>query len=205
MKKFLIVLLISMLLPLSVFAAKADQYKTGSMMFTFKGGTTMPAFIHFFDGSSSPHQDYYLFGDGEQRTKINWGGYFSLTFEGFTTSKLSLGGELGYDFNYNINETLLSIVPIFFKTTWYPIQGFFDMPISLGLGMAYIRYGENQSIITLYSNIDVGFVFYFWEQWGIGIHTGLWLIPELNYNKSDWVNNGLLGMMPITLSVTYRS
>jgi hypothetical protein len=203
-KKFFIVLLLCVLLPCSLFAA-ADEYKTGSMMFTFKAGTTMPAFVKFFDSSSGYTEPFVLFGDGDNKTKLNWGGYFSLSFEGFTTSKLSLGGELGYDFNYTIGSTIFSIVPLFFKVTYYPFQGFFDMPISIGLGGSYWRYGTDKSLLTLYSNVDVGFVFYFWDNWGIGLHTGLWLVPELDYKKDDWNNNGIIGFMPITLSVTYRS
>jgi hypothetical protein len=59
--------------------------------------------------------------------------------------------------------------------------------------------------MTLFFNVDVGFVYYITENWGIGIHSGFWLIPELNYQKEDRDYNALLGMVPIVLSVSYRS
>ncbi|MFA6845282.1 MAG: hypothetical protein WCR02_06110 [Sphaerochaetaceae bacterium] len=202
MKKILIAVLLSLLVPVAAFAS-ATEYKTGSMMFTFKGGATVPAFIKFFDNEGSGLDD--RFWPGEGNTGLNVGGFFSLSFEGFTTPYLSLGGELGYNFNYDAGTVLFSMVPFFFKLTYYPIQGDFDMPISLGLGFSYWKYGTDNSLMTLYANVDIGFVYYFWKDWGVGIHTGLWLAPELNYTKTDWVNNALLGMIPVTLSVTYRS
>jgi hypothetical protein len=204
-KKLLIVVLVCLLVPSTLFSA-AKEYKTGSMLFTFKGGTTLPTFIYFFhDNELTDYRFYYGMGSGDRSTKLYPGGNFSLSFEGFTTDSLSLGGELGYNFNYTIGDTLFSIVPLFFKVTYYPVQGKFDLPISLGAGISYMKFGEDQSLITLYANIDIGFVFYVTENWGIGIHSGFWLVPELNYTKTDRQYNSLLGMAPVVLSVSYRN
>lgn len=203
-KKLLAITLACLFLTSSLFA-EAKEYKTGSMIFSFKGGTTLPTFIYFPNESANEFQWYYGMGSGDQATKLFAGGDFGLSFEGFTTSSLSLGGELGYNFNYTIGEVLFSVVPLTFKVTYYPIQGKFDLPLSLGAGISYMKFGEDQSLMTLFFNVDVGFVYYITENWGIGIHSGFWLIPELNYQKEDRDYNGLLGMVPIVLSVSYRS
>jgi len=205
-KKTALVIILTSLLGVGALFGEALQYKTGSMIFTFKGGTTLPSFIYFFKDNSLNEQRLYTgMGKGDNSTKLYPGGNFSLSFEGFTTPSISLGGELGYNFNYTIGETLFSIVPLYFKISYYPVQGKFDMPVSLGLGMSYMKYGDDKSLITLFTNVDVGFVYYINENWGIGIHSGFWLIPELNYKQADRSSNALLGMTPVVLSVSYRN
>ena len=135
-KKTALVIILTSLLGVGALFGEALQYKTGSMIFTFKGGTTLPSFIYFFKDNSLNEQRLYTgMGKGDNSTKLYPGGNFSLSFEGFTTPSISLGGELGYNFNYTIGETLFSIVPLYFKISYYPVQGKFDMPVSLGLGM----------------------------------------------------------------------
>jgi hypothetical protein len=45
-KKLLAITLACLFIPSSLFA-EAKEYKTGSMIFSFKGGTTLPTFIYF--------------------------------------------------------------------------------------------------------------------------------------------------------------
>ena len=49
-----------------------------------------------------------------------------------------------------------------------------------------------------------GVTWYPGEHWGVGLNTGLWLIPEFNYNDALKKDNALAGFVPITVSVTYR-
>ena len=204
MKKKVAILALSLFLPSMAFAA-TDTYRTGSMIFHFAAGTSMPGFIHFFGDAGGLDSDHWLWGEDDHATKLNWGGNFSLGFERFTSSTLSLGGELGYDFNYCVNDDLFTAVPLQFKLTWYPVQGTVDLQVSLGIGTVYERFGEDKSMLNLSLSLDVGMNFYIWEHWGVGIHSGLWLIPEFNYNSGDQENDGVLGLVPITLLVSYRN
>ena len=91
MKKKVAILALSLFLPSMAFAA-TDTYRTGSMIFHFAAGTSMPGFIHFFGDAEGLDSDYWLWGEDDHATKLNWGGNFSLGFERFTSSTLSLGG-----------------------------------------------------------------------------------------------------------------
>jgi hypothetical protein len=178
-------------------AFSADYYDTGSQLFSFHVGVTVPAFSYFF---SDGELDSWM---GEDGTGMGLGGYGSISYQVFSSSKSALGGEIGYDFNYSVGEELFTAIPFFAKWSYYPIQGAVDVPFSLGLGAAYISYDEG-SLLTMYAQLEGGVVWYPTDNWGFGINTGFWLIPELNYNEDLQDDNALFGMIPVTLSVTYR-
>lgn len=206
-RKLLAVMLFSLLVPTCAFAELA-QYRVGSMIFGFKAGTSMPAFDYFWDSESNTDYDFYwLWGGeaGDHRTKLKWGGYFSLEFERFINSKLSLGGELGYDFNYVIDDQLYTSIPVFFKVTYYPVSGRIDIPLMLGIGTTYERYGDEKSLLTPFLIVETGITVYPWEKWGFGVQSGLMLTPEFNYQDEYKHDNNILGMVPITVSVQYRT
>ena len=88
MKKKVAILALSLFLPSMAFAA-TDTYRTGSMIFHFAAGTSMPGFIHFFGDAEGLDSDYWLWGEDDHATKLNWGGNFSLGFERFTSRALA--------------------------------------------------------------------------------------------------------------------
>jgi len=195
MKKFFLLCLIALLLPLTLYAA--DYYDAGSQQFSFRLGTNVPTFVHFFDDNTT------LTVPGEGNTGMKMGGYGSISYQMFNSPKTAIGGEIGYSFNYSANKKIFSAVPFFAKYSYFPLQGTFDIPLSVGLGGAYIKY-DTGSLMTLYANFEVGAIWFPGENWGFGISTGMWLIPELNYEDNLKADNALAGFIPITLSVTYR-
>jgi hypothetical protein len=195
MKKFLVLCVLAVTLPFTLFAA--SYYDTGSQMFSFKVGTTIPSFTYFFSSGD------LLTGIGEGKTGLDAGGYGSISYQVFTSPQIAIGGEIGYGFNYSAEEELFTAVPFFAKATYFPVQGVVDIPISIGLGGAYIKYSDG-SLMTLYTNIELGLTWYVSDNWGFGLNTGFWLIPELNYYDSLQSYDALIGFIPVTLSVTYR-
>ncbi len=195
MKKFSLLCLLALLLPFALYSA--DFYDVGSQQFSFRVGTNVPTFIHFFKDNTT------VAGPGEGNTGMKMGGYGSISFQMFNSSKTSIGGEIGYNFNFSAENEFFSAVPFFAKYSYYPLQGSFDLPLSVGLGGAYIKY-KTGSLMTLYTNLEISAIWYPGENWGFGISTGLWLIPELNYEQALKADNALAGFIPITLSVTYR-
>jgi hypothetical protein len=59
-------------------------------------------------------------------------------------------------------------------------------------------------MMTMYANMEVGVTWFPGENWGFGINTGLWLIPEFNYKEDLQKDNALVGFVPITLAISYR-
>lgn len=195
MKKSFMLCLIALLLPITLYSV--DFYDAGSQQFSFRLGTSIPAFFNFFDDNTT------LSGPGEGNTGLKMGGYGSISYQLFNSSKTAIGGEIGYNFNFSAEEKIFTAVPFFAKYSYFPLQGTFDLPLSVGLGAAYIKYDKG-SLLTLYTNLEVGAIWFPGKNWGFGISTGLWLIPELNYEEILKKDNALAGFIPITLSVTYR-
>jgi len=195
MKKIFLLCLIAFLLPLTLYSV--DFYDAGSQQFSFRLGTNVPLFTNFYN------LDEFRFGPGEGNTGMSMGGYGSISYQMFNSSKTAIGGEIGYNFNIAQDDEFFSAVPFFAKYSYFPLQGTFDLPLSVGLGAAYIKY-KTGSLMTLYTNLEVGAIWFPGENWGFGITTGLWLIPELNYKEELKQDNALFGIIPITLSITYR-
>ena len=195
MKKIFLLCLIAFLLPLTLYSV--DFYDAGSQQFSFRLGTNVPLFTNLYN------LDDFRFGPGEGNTGMSMGGYGSISYQMFNSSKTAIGGEIGYNFNIAQDDEFFSAVPFFAKYSYFPLQGTFDLPLSVGLGAAYIKY-KTGSLMTLYTNLEVGAIWFPGENWGFGITTGLWLIPELNYKEELKQYNALFGIIPITLSITYR-
>jgi len=190
-------IIIALLLLATTVGATAPFYDKGSQFFSFKVGTTFPTFTHFFGTKET------VAGLGEGKTGMKMGGYGGISYQVFNTPYTAIGGEIGYNFNFAADKELFTAVPFYAKYTYLPLQGSWDIPISTGLGFAYIKYKDAQ-LMTFYANIETGFTWYPGEHWGFGLTTGLWLIPEFNYNEAPKKDNALAGIIPVTVSVTYR-
>jgi len=195
MKKFLLLGTVLLLVIPSLFSA--PYYDKGSQMFSFTVGTTVPSFTYFFNDQE------FLTGVGEDNTGMKVGGYGAISFQVFNTQRTAIGGEIGYDFNFAADEELFTAVPFFAKYSYLPVQGQYDIPISFGLGGAYIKYND-AALMTLYANMQIGVTWYPGKNWGFGLNTGLWLIPEFNYIDELKQDNAVAGLIPVTLSITYR-
>lgn len=104
-KSILIILLI--LIPLLALSAE-DFYDTSSQVFTITAGVDLP-----FTNSYKKDDGTFTTGLwwGEDGTHFNIGGYGSIDYEVFLNSKISIGGEVGYQFNRCTNERLFTQVP----------------------------------------------------------------------------------------------
>lgn len=180
---------------------KTHQYSKGNQMFTFRAGVVVPTFFY------RPYdEDPFLAFPKQMHMKL--GGYGSIRYQGFLNSYLALGGELGYYFGFDLGNDLFTTVPIQAKLTYIPLQGTFEIPLSVGLGVAYNSYSaeEKPSYMSFYSSLEAGFSWYFKDDWGLTISSGLQLIPEVYLkNHPHYQHTTLAAFMPITLSVTYRS
>ena len=116
-KKALIIALVLCAFIGTVFGA--DYYETGSQVFMISAGVDLP-FTNTFKDTSTGKFDT-LVGIGENGTHINVGGLGSLDYEVFTSSKTSIGGEIGYQFNYCTDEVLFTQVPMCFKFSYVPV------------------------------------------------------------------------------------
>jgi hypothetical protein len=195
MKKFLLLVVLMSIVITSAFAV--PYYDKGNQMFSFTLGTSFPTFTYFFEDNE------FRAGLGEGNTGAKVGGYGAISYQVFNSPTSAIGGEIGYDFNFSASNMLFTAVPFYAKYSFFPVQGQLDLPISFGLGGAYIKYND-ASLMTLFANMQVGLTWYPGDHWGFGLTTGLWLIPEFNYDDALKQDNALAGFIPLTLSITYR-
>ena len=177
----------------------ADYYDTGSQIFMINAGVDIPLSVSFKDESSSSFVTNT--GIGMDGTHINVGGYGSIDYEVFSSSKFALGGEIGYQFNYCTDEVLFTQVPMCFKASYVPVQGMFEIPLSIGLGFSYMSYNE-KSILSPMASATIGFRFFPTENWGFGIKSGIKATFELYLSDSE--KNGIGTFIPVHLYASYR-
>lgn len=177
----------------------ATWYDNGSQRFTITAGPTMPISLTLLSNG-----DTYTGWDEGDTGLTPVGGFGSLTYQMFLNPYVAIGGEIGYAFNYRINDSLLTNVPMQFKLTVVPLQGTVEIPLSLGLGFSYMSVSDGGAYIPFFLSFETGLDWYFTDNWGVGIKSGIWVIPELYFESNRSHQNTLLTVVPITLSVTYR-
>ncbi len=196
MKKHILVFLLVLIVSASMLAS-TPYYDVGSQIFTISAGTNVPLTASADNNNGSWKT---LVGVGKNGTHSSMGGYGSLDYEVFVNPYISIGGELGYQFNFGQDKSIFSQVPMLFKLSYVPLQGSIEIPISLGAGLNYMSY-KGESKINLMAQLTFGARYFFNEEWGLGLNTGLTVVPEFH---SDSVENGLITFVPINIAVSYR-
>ena len=196
-KTIIAILTLAVLLSGPVFA-RNTSYATGDQVFSFRAGVNFPAFINFFKDST---RETVSFSD----THMKLGGYASISYQGYTSTRLALGGELGYIFNYSNGMKLLTTVPMTAKLTYVPVQtGLFDLALNLNLGGAFVRYDEGKYFSPL-AQLTVQPSIFVTESWGLGLEFGLTTTAEIyTLNSEKPKDSAICGVMPLTLTVSYR-
>ena len=202
MKKLALVLIICFSVLSSAMAA--PYYDTGSQMFTINVGAAIP----FFTYNAEDDGVYWGPGQNEPGNLQNMnefvGGQGSIAYQVFVNPYWALGGELGYQFNYAGGNNIGSSVPILFKVSAYPFQnGFFEIPISLGIGLNYLSF-QDSSKLSFSAKIEIGMMFYFNDEWGLGVLGGFNFIPEIYFTEGRSQYSGIKAYSPISISVAYR-
>ena len=129
-------LLLALVLFVCVPAFSATYYDNGSQRFTITAGPQLPVSVTDFSGGKT-YVGWGLKENGETSFKPV-GGFGSLAYQVFMNPYVAIGGEIGYGFNFYNDDTLLTNVPMLFKLTVVPLQGKFEIPLSLGVGISYM-------------------------------------------------------------------
>lgn len=200
MKKCTTIVIVLLVLAVLPAFCTAGYYETGDQVFSFRAGVDFPAFLSFLNDPSrnQSFSDIHM-----QRVE----GIASISYQGYLTQNLALGGELGYQFINSLTPSLYTAVPITAKLTYVPVQtGLFDLALSANLGMAFIKYDDGKYLAP-YASITLQPSFYITESWGIGIESGIMATAELytkNATYDKYSKNAVLGMIPLALVVSYR-
>ena len=201
MKKTLGILATLLLLPSLLFAAEL-YYDSGSQIFNITAGATVPFFYNYPDRDPDQGPDWTFWpGDGPNRTHRSVGGVGAISYQVFLHPYFAIGGELGFQFDFSRAGIVETNVPIFVKATTVPVQGRFEVPISLGAGLLYTSY-DGSSKLTFGCELEVGMRYFITDEWGVGINVGLYIFPELYAGNAGKMST--LAYIPATLTVSYR-
>ncbi len=200
MKKRTLFIVILLILCISTAFCSSTYYQKGDQVFSIRAGVDFPGFLSFFN---TPERNQTL-GDIHMQ-KV--GGVASISYQGFLSEYFAIGGELGYQFINSLTPSLYTTVPITAKFTYIPVQtGKFDIALSANLGLAFIKY-DTGKYLAPYASLTLCPTIYITESWGLGIESGIMTTAEL-YTKSSSYNkvqdNSILGMIPLTLCISYR-
>ena len=129
------------------------------------------------------------------------GGYISLGWEAFINHKSSVGAELGYGFARSLDKRLYISVPVLAKFSYFLVDGEFDLPISISVGGVYSSF-DDQHYFGLMAKPELGAYWNINEEWGIGLQTAYWFIPEL-YFGDDSSKTSYANFLTIQAAVKY--
>lgn len=199
-KTFICIFLALVILPTSLFAApRFVGYEKGSYKISIRIPFDLPV-AYWLQGDNTLTNHWSIWDEIGYKNNVEFG--IEIGYEYFMNSKLSLGGLVGYHFSYMRSNSLISRVPFTFRLSYYPYSSKnFDIPIILGIGGAYEN-TKGYSMATMYLALETGFSWYWNDNWGVGIRTGLHLVPEFLSGHSDQTN--LTFFVPIVAEVTFR-
>lgn len=199
MKKSTLIVILLVLCVSTAFCG-STYYQKGDQVFSIRAGVDFPAFLFFFNDSSRNQ----TFNDIHMQ-KV--GGVASIAYQGFLNEYFAIGGELGYEFINSYTPLLYTTVPITAKFTYIPVQtGKFDLAFSANVGAAFIKY-DTGKYLAPYASLTLCPTFYITDSWGLGIETGIMTTAEIytkNSTYSKYNDNSVVGMIPLTLCISYR-
>lgn len=204
MKKFKCViglLVLFTLFPTSLFARRNfTGYDEGNYKISLRLPFNLPV-LYYKEGELTPGMNDHLAVWDEIGYLNNLEYALEVGYDYFLNSSISVGGLLGYHFSYMRSGDLVSRVPFLFRFGYYPLQGQFEVPIILGVGGAYMNV-KGYSSASLYLSIETGFSWFWNDNWGIGVRTGMHFVPEFKAGRKEDTN--VTFFVPIALEVNFR-
>ncbi|MCL2411939.1 MAG: hypothetical protein FWC97_09895 [Treponema sp.] len=147
-----------------------DLYVRGDQTFIISLGTTFPAVFWGYHGSVN--SDNVNLRDNYRAV----GGSGSLIYNYYLGSRFFLGGEITGMFIGTLNHQVF-IVPLGMRAGTQFIQGRFEFPVSLSLGMVwqtYLDYGH----YSMYMKANASAFFRATSQWSFGLSANWGWFPQ---------------------------
>jgi hypothetical protein len=166
-----------------------SAYALGDQVLSINLGPFIPLFLLANDGTVS-------------KTNLTLGGTGSIAWSAYVSSAIRIGAEIGGVFAFsrpNLN-TLLSL-PILARVqyvmTFYP----FEVPISLGVGMNIVKYGELKNIDLLIKP-GASLMWIYDSKWSFGLNLAWWW--DMQFYPSDPTQSRTGNFLEVSLSALYH-
>jgi hypothetical protein len=146
----------------------AAAYALGDQVLSISLGPFAPLFFLANDGSTSA-------------TNLTLGGTGSIAWSAYVTGAIRVGAEVGGVFSFSPNMNVLLMLPILARAeyvlTFYP----FEVPISLGIGMNIVKYGE-LATIDLLIKPGASAMWIYDSKWSFGLNLAWWW--DMQFSKT---------------------
>jgi hypothetical protein len=167
------------------------KFDQGDQMYFFNAGPVISLFIWM------PYQP-----DTIEEFPLSLGGSAAMGFEAFFNHTTSIGAEIGYTFARARDRNLYTTVPLIANLSYYVVSGDLDIPLTIGLGVAYNKFDES-SFFSPIIKPEVGVIWNFNESWGLGVDMSYYFTPEFKfgtYSDHTAFNNSA----SVKLSLQYK-
>jgi hypothetical protein len=175
-----------------------SYHSKGDQTFSIEAGLFIP--LLRIDPSPGENGEDSQFIQGVNG-QLKLGGSGILSYCTYLDSNLRLGGEFGGIFAYTLNDNMLYMIPITFKTVFdININTYFTIPLYLNAGITLNSYLELFRVDPIIMP-GVGFNWNYDSEWSLGLRYSFWIIPEI----SSTANQSSIGVhSDLRLGVEYH-
>jgi hypothetical protein len=168
----------------------ASAYALGDQVLSISLGPFVPLFTLSADGASGTNLKAL-------------GGTGSIAWAAYLTGAIRIGAEIGGVFAFSRpNWNTLLMLPILAQAEYVLSVYPFEVPISLGVGMNIVKYGEHRNI-DLLIRPGVGAMWTYDSKWSFGLNLAWWwdmqFVPAPDQDQSRIGN-----FLAVTLSALYH-
>lgn len=168
-------------------APSASAYALGDQVLSINLGPFIPLFFLANDGSVAG-------------TNLTLGGAGSIAWSAYVTGAVRIGAEIGGVFAFSPNLNLLLMLPILARVqyvlTFYP----FEVPLSFGVGMNIVKYGE-LATIDLLIKPGASALWIYDSKWSFGLNLAYWWDMQF---AADPAQSRVGNFLEVSLSALYH-
>jgi hypothetical protein len=167
----------------------ASAYGLGDQTLAISLGPLVPLFLMAPGGATTP-------------TNLTLGGGGSIAWSAYVTNAIKVGIEVGGEFGFSRpNLNLFLMLPILLRGqyvfTVYP----FEVPLSLGVGMNIVKYGDLRNIDLLIKP-GASILWIYNSKWSFGLNLAWWV--DLQFTPTDPSQSRIGNFLEVSLSALYH-
>jgi hypothetical protein len=141
-------------------------------------------------------------GDSTSSTNLTVGGTGSIAWSVYVTGAIRIGAEIGGVFSFSRpNLNILLMLPILARVqyvmTFYP----FEVPLSLGVGMNIIKYGDLKNIDLLIKP-GASVMWIYDSKWSFGLNLAWWW--DMQFYPTDPTQSRIGNFLEVSVSALYH-
>jgi hypothetical protein len=145
---------------------------------------------------------FYIPSEGSEGTNLTLGAAGSIAWAAYVTGAIRIGAEVGGAFALSRpNHNTLLMLPILARAEYVLSLYPFEVPLSLGVGMNVVKYGDQKNIDLLIKP-GVGAMWIYDSKWSFGLNLAWWW--DMQFYPKDWNDARIGNFLAVTVSALYH-